>query len=816
MRTARLSRTRLAAIRRRLPRGGTLPAEDRARRHRAIVTLTWVALGALVAYSALERTEPLGASIYLAAAAVLALVATAGRFQPGLRAAAASLALLTLAGLLVHVSRGLTEMHTAYLLVVMVLTLYEAWTPLLLAVGFLLLHDGIVGTLDPHAVIEEGTSWLGAWGAAAVYALTAAIAGAVGVLTWRLNEQLRIGLQEGERRHRQIVETANDGIWMLGADGRTNFVNRRMADMLGYTADEMLGKTLFDFMDDEGFAAAAATFAGDRPSDAGQIAVRYRRKDGSPLWVLMSESELMDDELNYAGGLAMVTDVTLMREANAAAHRLAAIVEHANDPIVSTHDDVIVSWNLAAEELFGYSEEEIVGRPVSVLMPPEVPEGEVKQVGDRVRAGQTLTFDERELVCKGGERLIVNTRLSPLRGENGEIVGVSGFYRDIREQISARAEREQLELRLQQSQRLETVGQLAGGIAHDFNNLLAVILNYSDFLRDELPEGEQARDDVEQIHRAAERAAGLTRQLLVFSRREVARPKVLDMNHVVEVAEKLLRRTIGEHIEFTTMLDEELGRVEIDEGQLEQVLVNLVVNARDAMPADGSLTVETANVEIDEATTGVWGSLAAGRYARLNVTDTGTGMPPDVVERAFEPFFTTKAVGEGTGLGLATVYGIVQNAGGHALIYSEPGRGTAVKAYLSLVETEQEEAAAGEPPPRGQGETILLVQDEDAVRESTRRILADSGYQVVVATNGIQALEIWEERTSIDLVLTDVVMPRMSGEELAGELAADARVLYMSGYTDHQIRPDQVGMLVEKPFGSAQLLRKVREALSAR
>ena len=191
-------------------------------------------------------------------------------------------------------------------------------------------------------------------------------------------------------------------------------------------------------------------------------------------------------------------------------------------------------------------------------------------------------------------------------------------------------------------------------------------------------------------------------------------------------------------------------------------------------------------------------------------------MPPDVVERAFEPFFTTKAVGEGTGLGLATVYGIVQHAGGHALIYSEPGAGTTVKVYLPLVEAEEEEAAAGKAPPRGQGETILLVEDEDAVRESTRRILADSGYQVVVATNGIQALEIWEERTSIDLVLTDVVMPRMSGEELAGRLAPDARVLYMSGYTDHQIRPDQVGMLVEKPFGSAQLLRKVREALSAR
>ena len=441
MRTARLSRTRLAEIRRRLPRGGTLPAADWARRHRAIVTLTWVALGALVAYSALEHTEPLGASVYLVAALALALVATAGRFQPRLRAAAASLALLTLAGLLVRVSRGLTEMHTAYLLVLMVLTLYEAWTPLLLAVGFLLLHDGIVGTLDPHAVIEEGRSWLGPWGAAALYALTAAIAGAIGVLTWRLNEQLRIGLQEGERRHRQIVETANDGIWMLGADGRTNFVNRRMADMLGYTADEMLGKTLFDFMDDEGFAAAAATFAGDRPSDAGQIAVRYRRKDGSPLWVLMSESELMDDELNYAGGLAMVTDVTLMREAERGgppARGDRGARQRPDRLHARRRDRELEPRRTGAVRLQrGGGGREEHG-------PPDAPGGRarVRQGGGgRGRAGKTVSFEERELVCKGGEHVLGDTRLSPLRGENGQIVGVSPASTATSASRSARARR---------------------------------------------------------------------------------------------------------------------------------------------------------------------------------------------------------------------------------------------------------------------------------------------------------------------------------------------------------------------------------------
>jgi PAS domain S-box-containing protein len=685
MRRPRLPRKALAAARRLLPRGGTLPAEDWRRRHTAIVASAWIALCALSLVVALDHPEPLHDSLHLCAAVALALVATTPRFSRRLRAAAASLALLAVCALLVHVWDGPGEMHFAYLLVIMVLTLYEEWQPLLLAGAFPFVYDGLVGSIEPHAVFDVPSGLAHPWLWAGIYAGALCLAGAISVLSWRLHQQLRVSMQEGEQRYRQIVETANDGIWMLGADGRTNFVNKRMADMLGYSEEEMLGRTMFEFMDDEGFAAAAATFAGASPSEAGQIAVRYKRKDGSPLWVLMSESELMDEELNYAGGLMMVTDVTLMREADAAARRLAAIVAHATDPIVSTVDDVIVSWNLAAEELFGYSEEEVVGQSIAVLMPPEQPADSVKRTGDAVRAGQTVTFEEREMVRKGGERLSVSSRLSPLRGENGEIVGVSGFYRDIREQISSRAEREQLELQLQQSQRLETVGQLAGGIAHDFNNLLAVILNYSDFLREELPEGERAHDDVEQIRRAAERAAGLTRQLLVFSRREVARPKVLDMNAVVSVAEKLLRRTIGEHIELTTQLDPELGRVRIDEGQLEQVLVNLAVNARDAMPDGGSLTVETANVELDDAASGIWGTLAAGRYARLCVTDTGTGMPPEVIERAFEPFFTTKAVGEGTGLGLATVYGIVENAGGHALIYSEPGRGTAVKVYLPLV-----------------------------------------------------------------------------------------------------------------------------------
>jgi PAS domain S-box-containing protein len=623
-------------------------------------------------------------------------------------------------------------------------------------------------------------------------------------------------LRETEQRNRQIVETANDGIWMLDAEGRTNFVNERMAAMLGYEAHEMLGRTMFDFIDDAGFAAAAANFA----DDAGRLGVRYQRKDGSPLWVLMSESELMDEDLNYAGGLSMVTDVTELKEAEAAARSLAAIVEHATEPILSTdNEDIITSWNLAADALLGYTAEEVIGRPVAVLLPPTMDIGHVRQIGDAVRSGETLSFDEQELVAKGGERVMVSARLSPLRGEEGDIVGVSIFYTDIRKQLEDAAEREQLQLRLQQSQRLETVGQLAGGIAHDFNNLLAVILNYADFLKDDLPDGSAARDDVDEIHRAAERAAALTRQLLLFSRREVARPKVLDMNDVVRVAHNLLGRTIGEHIELRTVLADDLWQVKIDEGQLEQVLVNLVVNARDAMPQGGTLTIQTENVTVEEASHGPWGVVTPGCYARICVTDTGVGMPREVIDRAFEPFFTTKPLGQGTGLGLAMTYGIIQQARGHVLIYSEQGQGTAVKVYLPVtrgageqLQPQQHEGPEGAP--QGKGETVLLVEDEEAVRESTRRILSDGGYNVLTASDGVQALAICEETTSIDLVLTDIVMPGMSGKQLAEALDGRMRVLYMSGYTDQQILPDERGLLVEKPFGSALLLRKVRQVLN--
>jgi PAS domain S-box-containing protein len=628
-------------------------------------------------------------------------------------------------------------------------------------------------------------------------------------------------LRESEELHRRIIETANDGIWMLDAEGQTSFVNRRMAEMLGYQPAEILGKTMFDFMDDEGFAASAQSFGGPELS-SGQIEVRYRRKDGSPLWVLMSESELMDEQLNYAGGLAMVTDVTERKETELAAWRMAAVVEHAADAIVSTtiEDGSITSWNPAAQELLGYSAEEAVGRDLrELVLPPEVTEERIREANVRISAGESLKREESWLRHRDGHTVPVSVLLSPIRAANGKVLGISHFYRDLSNQIRAREENEQLKERLNQSQRLETVGQLAGGIAHDFNNLLAVILNCADFVEEDVPEDSPAHEDVLEIRRAAERAAALTRQLLVFSRRDVVQPAVLDVNGAVAEAEKLLRRTIGEHVALSTGLGEQIWPVMADQGQLEQVLVNLAVNARDAMPDGGRLIIETENVVLDQEAARTYSELEPGRYVQLSVTDTGTGMPPEVAARAFDPFFTTKPTGQGTGLGLATIYGIVKSAGGHVFLYSEQGHGTAVKIYLPAVEGEASTSVAGaaEPAPAGAGETILLVEDEQGVRESTKRILTRHGYNVVTATNGVEALAICDESVAIDLVLTDVVMPEMSGKQLALEIAErhkGTKVLYMSGYTDQQIAFSEAGSLIEKPFKSDALLRRIDKTLN--
>jgi two-component system cell cycle sensor histidine kinase/response regulator CckA len=373
-------------------------------------------------------------------------------------------------------------------------------------------------------------------------------------------------------------------------------------------------------------------------------------------------------------------------------------------------------------------------------------------------------------------------------------------------------------------QRLDAIGRLAGGIAHDFNNLLGVILGQSEILLDR-PHDETIVRGLEMIKRSAERGAALTRQLLAFSRRQVLEPRVLNLNVILSDVEKLLRRVIGDDIELQFQTGAELGSVEADPGQLEQVIVNLAINARDAMPTGGKLTITTANVKLDESYVDRRVVVQPGSYVQLGVTDTGCGMDERTQSRIFDPFFTTKAVGKGTGLGLATVYGIVKQSGGYIWVYSEPGHGTAFKIYLPMVEAMAEVPTRAQPPgePLCGSETILIVEDDTSLREVTCEFLKSSGYTVMEAESPDEAIRAVERHDGpIDLLLTDMIMPKMNGRELAARLGAarpGMKILYVSGYTDGIVRDDVQRVLepglafLQKPYTRYALTRKVRDVL---
>ncbi|HEX3607058.1 MAG TPA: ATP-binding protein [Candidatus Dormibacteraeota bacterium] len=520
------------------------------------------------------------------------------------------------------------------------------------------------------------------------------------------------------------------------------------------------------------------------------------------------------------------------------------LLEAAPDAILAVDSDgLVVFMNAQAERLLGYGRDELVGRPVELLVPEGVrrvhPSHRKRYVGDpRPRpmgAGMELAAQRRD-----GTRFPAEISLNAMESPDGPLVAVG--IRDVTERLRAlaegerlraEAERQRFESQLHQSQRLESLGQLAGGVAHDFNNILAVILIYTAMVAEEvtrataLPGGERwepVRADIAQIHQAAERATALTHQLLAFGRREVVRPRVMSLNEVVAGVEEMLRRTIGEHVELEVALAPDLARILADPGQIEQVLVNVALNARDAMAGGGRLTIDTANVSV-RAGDHMAPLQEPGDFARLRVSDTGAGMTAEVLERAFEPFYTTKPKGEGSGLGLATVYGIVTQAEGTVRIYSEPGIGTTFTAMFPTTEAiavspEPTAAAAAQSPG---GETVLVVEDEEAMREVTRRILARNGYEVITARGGEDALAtIRAHQGRIDLLLTDVVMPQMLGKEVAERSAAllpGLRVLYMSGYA-HPVLTSQGTLaegvtLLEKPFSAPVLLAKVREALDA-
>ena len=501
--------------------------------------------------------------------------------------------------------------------------------------------------------------------------------------------------------------------------------------------------------------------------------------------------------------------------------RFRALVEESWDAIaLFAADGTITYGSPATTRLLGYDLTEFVGRNAMEFIHPDDRAPVLLRLEEVTARPRSSLHIAARVQHKNGTWRYLEGVLTNLL-DDPSVAAIVNNYRDV-------TDRRILEEQIMLSQKMEAIGRLAGGVAHDFNNILTAIGGYADLLMADFAPDDKRRGDIEEIHRATQRAASLTQQLLAFSRRQVMQPKVISLNALIPDIEKMLRRLIGEDILFATVLHPRVGNVRADPGQLEQVIVNLAVNARDAMPAPngGRLTIETRNVELDESYAADHPGVTPGRYVMLAVTDTGVGMDEETKSRIFEPFFTTKARGKGSGLGLATVYGIVRQTGGHIWPYSEPGTGTTMRVYLPRVDDPADpiEHSSEAPPESLRGsETILLVEDEAPVRSVTRQLLERNGYTVLEAADGRTALSLIngeQDRVHVDLLLTDVIMPGMSGRELADQMKArrpQLRVLFMSGYTDDAVV--RHGMLepglayLEKPFRPPVLLRKVREVL---
>jgi PAS domain S-box-containing protein len=465
-------------------------------------------------------------------------------------------------------------------------------------------------------------------------------------------------------------------------------------------------------------------------------------------------------------------------------------------------------------DVLGWTADELFGRNWFDTCLAPASRQSVEQAFDKLLGGDVSVIENNVLTRSGQERLI-EWRNTVVRDDAGQIVGTFSSGADI-------TERRALEDQFRQAQKMEAIGRLAGGVAHDFNNLLTVILGYSELVLADLPLDDPHRADIGEIQKAGAHAAGLTRQLLAFSRKQIIEPTLLDLNIVVADIQEMLERLIGEDVTVAVKLASAPVPVKADRGQIEQIVLNLAVNARDAMPKGGTLTIEAANVDIDRDNAKTHVSVEPGSYVVLSVTDTGTGMTPQVQARLFEPFFTTKERGKGTGLGLATVHGIVTRSGGSVGVYSEVGRGTSLKVYFPRADVEEVSVAA--PPPVARPvsriQTVLVVEDERGLRALAKRLLEREGYTVLAAENAEEAVQLFDANASIDLVLTDVIMPGGSGPELTRRLLdhrAGVKVIYMSGYTDdaivqHGILKPGIAFL-NKPFTSETLGRKIREVL---
>jgi PAS domain S-box-containing protein len=626
------------------------------------------------------------------------------------------------------------------------------------------------------------------------------------------------------RRLTMQVERMPLAYLLLDRENRVQDWNPCAEEMFGYTKREMMGRNPFDDI--------VAESARDKARDvlerllSGDMTAHSvnenRTKDGRIITCEWLNTPFFGPDGKVSGIFALARDVTerqrLLDKVRQAQQRLESVVTSSPAVLYTLEGadarSLVLTWISGnVQEMMGYTLEQVM-RPE--WWQERVHADDLARVFAEI-AGELLTrgrlAQEYRFLHRSGEYRWVRSEMRRLSGGPIEVVG---SWSDI-------TERKKLEEQFRQAQKMEAIGQLAGGVAHDFNNLLTVISGYSEILLGSSGIEEGKKGLIREIGKAGERAASLTRQLLAFSRKQILEPRALDLNALIRDEEKMLRRLIGEDVTLATALDPALKRVKADPGQLEQVIMNLVVNARDAMPQGGRLTIETKSADLDGEYAKTHPRISAGRYVMLAVSDSGVGMTPEVKARIFEPFFTTKGMGKGTGLGLATVYGIVEQSGGHIDVYSEPGHGTSFKIFLPPVEEQRpsERPANGAMAMPEGSETILVVEDEDAVRAIALHSLQSCGYNVLEASDGKQALQRCEKHPGrIDLIVTDVVMPEMPGRLFVEHLAKtrpETKVLYMSGYTDdavirHGILQADTAFL-QKPFTPQGLAKKVREVL---
>lgn len=688
------------------------------------------------------------------------------------------------------------------------------------------MREGLVVGLANHTVLvaRDGTERPIAESGAPIRDETGRIVGVVLVFRDQTEERAaQRALRESEQWFRTLADMTATGIF-LWQDDSFVYVNRATEQISGFSSEELCGKRFWDIVHPED--RDMVRDRGLRRQRSEDVPERYEfrivRKDGSVRWLDFTAGKI--DWQGQPAGLGTAFDITERKEAEAERAMLALVIEQAGEAVVVTDLEGTIQYvNPAFEQLTGYSRPEAVGRNPRILKSGRQDETFYRNLWETITKGETWRgrFVNRR---KDGTLYTEAATIARVRNEKGGVVGYMAVKRDITEHLQLAEEKAKLEAQYLQAQKMESVGRLAGGVAHDFRNMLQAILGRAELAMSRLGPSHPVRADLEDIYRAAERSADLIRQLLAFARKQTVLPVILNLNEKISGTLGILSRLLGEDIEIEWVPQEDLWNVKADPAQVDQVLANLAVNARDAISGPGKITIETANAVVDEAYCRSHAEAAPGEYVVLVVSDTGQGMTQEVLEHIFEPFFTTKEIGKGTGLGLATVYGIVKQNGGFVNVYSEPAKGSSFKIYLPRFRAEAEEPARAEPirRPLSRGnETILVVEDEKAVLELVRTILEGLGYTVLAERTPADAIRTVESYAGdLHLLLTDIVMPGMDGRQLAERLRAfrpGLKCLFMSGYASNVIAQSGVlepGVIfIQKPFSSADLADKVRQAL---